>query len=52
MCILFMTINQNPQQDQYYLILANIRDEFYARPTKICSFWDEDNNLIGGKSTA
>lgn len=50
MCLLFFTINNEAvNEDEYKLILINVRDEFYTRPTQVASFWDTDPDIIGGK---
>ncbi|MBW2636898.1 MAG: NRDE family protein, partial [Deltaproteobacteria bacterium] len=38
MCLLFIAYKSHPR---YPLILAANRDEFYERPTKAASFWEE-----------
>lgn len=45
MCILFIAIEQH--QD-YPLIIAANRDEFYTRPTDESGFWREHQNLLSG----
>ena len=37
------------QHPRYRLILAANRDEFYARPTRTASFWEENPEIVGGK---
>lgn len=49
MCILFFSTLLNPSIDEYNLILTNVRDEFFNRPTQLCSFWDNQTHLIGAK---
>uniref|UniRef100_T1J2R1 Transport and Golgi organization protein 2 n=1 Tax=Strigamia maritima TaxID=126957 RepID=T1J2R1_STRMM len=48
MCVLFFLLNPNPSENGYKLILANNRDEYYTRPTKIADFWDNEPNIISG----
>ncbi|XP_054724669.1 transport and Golgi organization protein 2 homolog [Uloborus diversus] len=48
MCMLFLYINPNPGPDGFYLILANTRDEFFYRPSRVCHFWEHNPNIIGG----
>ena len=51
MCILFTKTDSNPNPDQFYLILANVRDEYYWRPTQTLNFWEKElGNIIGGKN--
>ncbi|CAG2104573.1 unnamed protein product [Medioppia subpectinata] len=50
MCILFIKTVENANCGEYKLVLVNIRDEYYARPTKPVSFWDNRNTrIIGGQ---
>ncbi|WP_158969561.1 NRDE family protein [Paraglaciecola sp. L3A3] len=46
MCILFVAINKN--QDYPLMIAAN-RDEFFARPTAESNFWSDNNNILAGR---
>lgn len=46
MCILFIAIEQH--QD-YPLIIAANRDEFFDRPTMASHFWEQDSDLLAGK---
>ncbi len=46
MCILFIA---NKMREDYPLIIAANRDEFYARPTAPSTFWDEHPNLLAGQ---
>lgn len=48
MCLLFLYLNPNPKWDEYQLILASSRDEFYNRRTDTARFWDPDFSIIGG----
>ncbi|KAK8767178.1 hypothetical protein V5799_006043 [Amblyomma americanum] len=49
MCLLFVYINPDPEDDGFSLVLVNVRDEFFHRPTKPASFWEDDPNIIGGR---
>lgn len=49
MCILFFTLNENARGDEYKLILASNRDEFYSRPASIARRWEENEYVIGGR---
>ncbi|WP_394224014.1 NRDE family protein [Alteromonas gracilis] len=46
MCILFIA---NNMRDDYPLIIAANRDEFYARPTAPSTFWENHPHLLAGK---
>lgn len=46
MCLLVFSYRQHPKYD---LIFAANRDEFYERPTKAASFWEEYPDLLAGK---
>lgn len=48
MCLLFVYINPDPEDDRFSLVLVNVRDEFFHRPTKPASFWEDDPNVVGG----
>uniref|UniRef100_G3MQ42 Transport and Golgi organization protein 2 n=1 Tax=Amblyomma maculatum TaxID=34609 RepID=G3MQ42_AMBMU len=49
MCLLFVYINPDPEDDGFSLVLVNVRDEFFHRPTKPAHFWEDDPNIIGGR---
>ncbi len=49
MCMLFIFTNPNPRDDEYCLIVASIRDEFFQRPSRQCHFWEHNPNIVGGK---
>jgi len=36
----------------YRLVIASNRDEYYDRSTLPANYWAEDQNIIGGKTTA
>ncbi|MEM7313693.1 MAG: NRDE family protein [Planctomycetota bacterium] len=46
MCILFIAVNRH---DQYPLVLAANRDEFYERPATASTFWDDRPDMLAGK---
>ena len=46
MCILFIA---NNMREDYPLIIAANRDEFYARPTAPCSFWKDHPHVLAGQ---
>lgn len=49
MCILFFYLNESAQNNEYKLILASNRDEYYARPASIAARWHDDECIIGGR---
>lgn len=46
MCLLFLSIDNHPN---YKLILAGNRDEFYNRKTASARFWQDHENILGGR---
>jgi uncharacterized protein with NRDE domain len=46
MCLLFLSIDNHPN---YKLILAGNRDEFYDRRTAPAQFWDDHQDILGGR---
>ena len=46
MCILFIA---NKMRDDYPLIIAANRDEFYVRPTAPSTFWESHPHLLAGQ---
>lgn len=46
--MLFLYINPNAGPDGFCLIIANTRDEFFDRPSRICHFWERNPNIVGG----
>ncbi|GFU29450.1 hypothetical protein NPIL_447961, partial [Nephila pilipes] len=48
MCLLVFNVNPNATESEFYLILINVRDEVYNRPTKLASFWEKHPHVIGG----
>ncbi|XP_076338309.1 transport and Golgi organization protein 2 homolog isoform X2 [Tachypleus tridentatus] len=50
MCLLFLSTSENPAPDGYYLVLLNVRDEYYHRPTLDCHCWkDYPVEVYGGR---
>ena len=49
MCILFMYLNDKPEQCPYKLIVASNRDEYWDRPTEQAAFRGDRQQWIGGK---
>lgn len=49
MCIIFFILNENAKGDDFKLILASNRDEFYGRPALVAGNWKEDESVIGGR---
>lgn len=49
MCILFFIVNGNATGNQYKLILAANRDEYYARPAIAAAPWQENEHVVGGR---
>lgn len=49
MCILFFILNENAKDNEYKLILAANRDEFYARPALVAGPWKGNEYVIGGR---
>lgn len=47
MCLLFIAINDS-KESHYKLVLVNVRDEYYKRPTRDAGPWD-DGQIIGRK---
>lgn len=46
MCLIVFAYNAHPD---YRLILAANRDEFYARPTAPASWWEDQQEILGGR---
>lgn len=46
MCLLLLSYRQH---DDYPLVLAANRDEFYGRPTAPAAFWDDAEGLFAGR---
>ena len=49
MCIAFLAISENPQEDGYKVIIAMNRDEYFDRPTKEAQFYEGDPDIIAGE---
>ena len=50
MCLLFFQTKDNPSENEYKLVLANVRDEMLIRPTKSADWWKPSHpTIIGGK---
>jgi uncharacterized protein with NRDE domain len=49
MCLLFLYINENAAENEYKLILIDIRDESFDRPTLPAHFWVVNKNIVGGQ---
>ncbi|EEC10790.1 conserved hypothetical protein [Ixodes scapularis] len=49
MCLLFIYTNPDAEGDGYSLVLVNVRDEFFHRPTKPADFWENAPHIIGGR---
>lgn len=47
MCLLYLFVNPKPKADEYLLVVANVRDEFFGRPTSGCHFWDGNPDIVG-----
>ncbi|KAG0414089.1 hypothetical protein HPB47_008762, partial [Ixodes persulcatus] len=50
MCLLYLFVNPQPKPDEYLLVLANVRDEFFGRPTSGCHVWERNPQLVGRES--
>ncbi|XP_023241797.1 transport and Golgi organization 2 homolog [Centruroides sculpturatus] len=49
MCLLFLYLNQEiKEKDEYLVILAFNRDEYYERPSRCCHFWEKNPEIVGG----
>ncbi|GIY41881.1 transport and Golgi organization protein 2 [Caerostris extrusa] len=48
MCLLAFYLNPDAGEHELYLVLVNVRDEFYTRPTQPAGFWEEHPHVIGG----
>jgi len=46
MCLIFLSLHQHPT---YSLIIAANRDEFYERKTASADFWQDHQNILGGR---
>lgn len=50
MCLLFLSLDENPTPGKYAVVIANNRDEFWDRPTKLADFWPSRPDCISGES--
>ncbi|XP_060077554.1 transport and Golgi organization protein 2 homolog [Ylistrum balloti] len=48
MCLLFLYICDTATDDNYRLILANNRDEYWDRPTALAGFWGPNKHILSG----
>jgi len=46
MCLILIAIDQH---DEYSIVLAANRDEFFQRPTAPADFWDDTPHILGGR---
>ncbi len=46
MCLILFSHHHHPS---YKLVLIANRDEFYERPTKMASWWDDHPHILGGR---
>jgi uncharacterized protein with NRDE domain len=46
MCLVFIALKQH---SEYKFVLATNRDEFYKRKTSPADFWEEHNQVVGGR---
>lgn len=49
MCILFLDYRPDGSS-KYVLVAANNRDEFYLRDTAKANFWEDNPNILAGKT--
>ena len=49
MCLLFFELNDTNEPNAYQLVLVNVRDEYYTRPTQNAEFWSDHSDVIGGR---
>ncbi|CAG7822906.1 unnamed protein product [Allacma fusca] len=48
MCILFVSVNAKAKKDEYKLVLASNRDEFYNRSSLPAHRWEDQPHILGG----
>ncbi|XP_060069099.1 transport and Golgi organization 2 homolog [Ylistrum balloti] len=48
MCLLFVYVCDTAADDDYRLIIADNRDEFWDRPTNLAEFWGPQGEIISG----
>lgn len=46
MCLIFIALKHHPK---YKLIVAANRDEFYARKTAAAAYWEDHQDILGGR---
>lgn len=46
MCLINFNIGSH---DKYKMVIAANRDEFYSRPTAAMHYWDDHENILGGR---
>ena len=49
MCILFLYLNDNPQNSPFKMIVASNRDEYINRPADSAAFRGNTTQWVGGK---
>jgi uncharacterized protein with NRDE domain len=49
MCLIVFSFRQHAE---YPLLLAGNRDEFYARPTALLDWWQDNNSILAGRDLA
>ncbi|KAH7962817.1 hypothetical protein HPB52_018070 [Rhipicephalus sanguineus] len=47
MCLLYLFVNPHPKPDEYLLVLASVRDEFFGRPTSGVHIWENNPQIVG-----
>ena len=51
MCLLFFQIKENPRDNEFKLILVNVRDEALTRSASPADWWPDHPAVIGGESS-
>ena len=49
MCILFLDYRPDGS-GKYVLVAASNRDEFFLRETSLANFWEDNPNILAGKT--
>jgi uncharacterized protein with NRDE domain len=44
----FVCVNSEASLNEFVLVAASIRDEYFSRATRHLHFWEEDRQIIGG----